>query len=778
MTNKQKSNKLNLIGKVFRYFWGYDIFISYSRRDCSIYALALANKLILQGMSCYLDQFSALPGEKLPKGLKRSLRHSKVMVLLVTEGVLESQAVSEEIDICLGLDKKILPIDFGFIKKADWFSKISGAHISLENKQMLTKASPSKDILTVITQSFKYKKQASRIKTAIIGAISLFVILLSVLIGISLNAQKKITKSQATLNDLEKKITESQTKINDQENKLKNSRIDFEKEKRQKEKAIKRAEEESEGKLLALEQKTLSTLEKQYSLSFNNFKNTFVLLDQIKENTVSTTSSIQKNINNGFDAAIIKQDTITSEKFLFYEVNFDKKYKKSPYLVKHVEKLCEISNQRFKILNEIRAINSNHKNELSILHLKLSKKQYRLSLKENHRKCLTFLDQIISHPKCSLDTIKLYLLNGFHNSIKRENRYVARKILLRVASMDQSHNNISNLTDYLKSYCRRFHGYRFSLMRNIKDLNQNHDLGIKKVYFEQLFKDMSRFPKNEELLILGSILWQEKKYKEKIISGLKEDKFSLPYWKETRPKLDTIFSKDLIFLTSSIDGDKLFSIDNFHLYIYDAFGNIIDKKERIDILQHSNFDNKRNTRKFQYIPSRNNKNVLLIITLPQEAINKRSFHFLNAVKRSVKAYNIVSGKSFNTNEYVYPIKPHNAITSFAKETYEGRKIGLDKTLFNMTDDFLHDSSHKKIARLNDWYHIEKQVSRFDYFKSYDMNEFRDLKIIDNSIYTGINPNNNYIIHGTKLWNPNLDELFNLNHWKKEYPELIAFYKLN
>jgi alkylation response protein AidB-like acyl-CoA dehydrogenase len=41
---------------------GDDVFISYARRDGADYVLALANRLVSEGLSCFVDQFEGESG--------------------------------------------------------------------------------------------------------------------------------------------------------------------------------------------------------------------------------------------------------------------------------------------------------------------------------------------------------------------------------------------------------------------------------------------------------------------------------------------------------------------------------------------------------------------------------------------------------------------------------------------------------------------------------------------------------------------------------------------
>lgn len=81
---------------VVRLFSGHDAFISYSRRD-SHYGFQLALKLADLGLTPFIDQLAALPGDQIPLEVKRALFRSRLLVVVVTESSVASKNVALEI---------------------------------------------------------------------------------------------------------------------------------------------------------------------------------------------------------------------------------------------------------------------------------------------------------------------------------------------------------------------------------------------------------------------------------------------------------------------------------------------------------------------------------------------------------------------------------------------------------------------------------------------------------------------------------------------------------
>jgi len=147
--------------KLLRYILGEDIFISYSRRDGTDYALALARKLSEKNFSCKFDQWGTTPGKELPKELQQALRRSEVLVVVCTELAARSESVVKEINIFLETGRYIIPIDVdGSLARSVWKDRILGIPESSFTKNVITEAAsgthePSDEVLRRISDTFK-----------------------------------------------------------------------------------------------------------------------------------------------------------------------------------------------------------------------------------------------------------------------------------------------------------------------------------------------------------------------------------------------------------------------------------------------------------------------------------------------------------------------------------------------------------------------------------------------------------------------------------------------
>src|SRR5262245_45730791 len=100
---------------------GYDVFISYRRSEATGYAERLCRDLKDRGLTVFLDQDETPGGTHLAPALERALRRSRMLVLVLTPHVLESQWIEAEVSICLGLrGRAVLPVNIdGYIEKTN-----------------------------------------------------------------------------------------------------------------------------------------------------------------------------------------------------------------------------------------------------------------------------------------------------------------------------------------------------------------------------------------------------------------------------------------------------------------------------------------------------------------------------------------------------------------------------------------------------------------------------------------------------------------------------------
>ena len=184
-----------------------DIFISYTRRDASLYTINLARELKDKGFSCFTDRLGTVPDKDLPDTLRQKIRECKMLVIVGTQRAGTRQTIEDEIKefLTTGRRSSIVPIDFGgAIYGARWYSLIEGVAPEPEpNPKALDEGNPSALIISRIEQQFKYARRNQRLRRATIstGALLILLILASVAAGVYANQQIRSARAARTLAD-------------------------------------------------------------------------------------------------------------------------------------------------------------------------------------------------------------------------------------------------------------------------------------------------------------------------------------------------------------------------------------------------------------------------------------------------------------------------------------------------------------------------------------------------------------------------------------------------
>ncbi|HJU55964.1 MAG TPA: TIR domain-containing protein [Pyrinomonadaceae bacterium] len=183
---------LSYLDAPFKFLFGRDIFISYSRADASKYAPKLANDLRAEvtDLSLYLDRWVAPPSGELPRSLRRHLRWSSLLVVVTTENALKSDFVMEEIRRFADMGRQIIPVSV----PGEWeklsrdqalWKKIKGATAEREEKQNILDGTPSAEVIDRIKNSTQFTRQDQRLRSAVRATVLGILLLIAIAIVVS-----------------------------------------------------------------------------------------------------------------------------------------------------------------------------------------------------------------------------------------------------------------------------------------------------------------------------------------------------------------------------------------------------------------------------------------------------------------------------------------------------------------------------------------------------------------------------------------------------------------
>lgn len=204
----------NLTFYLRSYLRGQDFFISYSRADATAYVLALAQRLDKGNLTCYIDQWGSLPGEKVPPTLLRKLTHCQVLIVVGSPHALASEPMRTEIALFADTGRPIVPIAFGRIQQAVCSKEVLGLAMAVETVESLTAAQPSETLVTRAKSSLTYARQDKCIKRAIWITAGLIVVLGGLIAYISFNLKdtlQQVAAVEIKIGEIEKKRTQTET---------------------------------------------------------------------------------------------------------------------------------------------------------------------------------------------------------------------------------------------------------------------------------------------------------------------------------------------------------------------------------------------------------------------------------------------------------------------------------------------------------------------------------------------------------------------------------------
>jgi hypothetical protein len=142
---------------------GFDVFVSYSRRD-SQYAFPLAQKLVQAGFDAFLDQLAALPGREVPREVQRALYRSRLLVVVVSPHSLGSTNVAREVRAFLKTKGEILLVGPGEARTPPEWGEGLRTRTVVEDVSMRESGTPTAGVLDEIASAVASPRAATRVR--------------------------------------------------------------------------------------------------------------------------------------------------------------------------------------------------------------------------------------------------------------------------------------------------------------------------------------------------------------------------------------------------------------------------------------------------------------------------------------------------------------------------------------------------------------------------------------------------------------------------------------
>lgn len=161
-----------LVRHAYDRFFGYDVFISYSRKYSTNYAISLQRQLQALGLTCFLDQRDIYAGAPLDSLILAAIERSSAVVPVITRGTEVSAYVPVEIAHALKLGKHIVPISIADEVRVESWSSIQRFRWIDESASAACGGVPSDGIVNQIKQSFTVLRRA-QFRRIVLGAVGL-----------------------------------------------------------------------------------------------------------------------------------------------------------------------------------------------------------------------------------------------------------------------------------------------------------------------------------------------------------------------------------------------------------------------------------------------------------------------------------------------------------------------------------------------------------------------------------------------------------------------------
>lgn len=188
---------------VIERLWGYDVFISYSRKDGGPYASGLAARLSELNFACVIDQWGmSAPGVAISKAFRRLLRSCRALIVVGTEAAGTSLNVADEVGEFAKTSGTIVPIDLdGSISRAVWWPRIIGLPIAVEAAG-ISATEPSEDVLTRIRNTLTFRRRDQRLRRLAVATASGVALMMAGILGLVLESHRLATSNAQVQQDL------------------------------------------------------------------------------------------------------------------------------------------------------------------------------------------------------------------------------------------------------------------------------------------------------------------------------------------------------------------------------------------------------------------------------------------------------------------------------------------------------------------------------------------------------------------------------------------------
>lgn len=179
------------------FFWGFDVFISYARKDSTLYAQRLGEALAESSVSVFLDQDAAPADPNLPPVILKSLLKSTVLVVIGSQAAQSSKAMRTEVEKFVPKRRVVVPLNVDDkLNDAIWYPIIRGAASVSVPAQHLVDGTPTKDVLARVEAAVGFKRKSRRLNHVMVSTAVFITLLVVIGSAVLYGLKQEITEGQ------------------------------------------------------------------------------------------------------------------------------------------------------------------------------------------------------------------------------------------------------------------------------------------------------------------------------------------------------------------------------------------------------------------------------------------------------------------------------------------------------------------------------------------------------------------------------------------------------
>lgn len=428
------------------------------------------------------------------------------------------------------------------------------------------------------------------------------------------------------------------------------------------------------------------------------------------------------------------------------------------------------------------------------------KEQFSQSLLNGFSNSLELLNRLSNRLGDDTQLMDSLCNNAITQSIRENNPTQALTFLNWSSAFFKNKEEQSSLVKNFQEVCKKFKDHRFRYSALLAKQNPQIRADIEHAYYDFLIDEVQSAISREEKLVVLSLLWENLDSKKILIDKFRDGSLKIPYIKDLSV---SEASQDMIMTTVTPSGNHFVQLVDKKLNIYDSNGELLSS---IMIKKHTNNVERDLNDLNRVVQYKLYDNRMAILNHPSVYVGGTSW--AGGGPKFTDPYitwvNLLELSKDNSPWEFYENHGHsNMVGNYSKlcyyelfsgydvdytwASYPGSETWLTDSIVNANNNFVLKTStatlkwqNQIIGLLDGWVHMKLEIEKIDNLVG------NRLTLIDlpihamrrkEIVYTAFNNKNNFIVQGNRIWDPDLNRLFQFETLKKVYPDIAEKYRI-